>query len=254
MYKDALLHQRFSRTDYAILHFSLYNFVRKVLHDNNWVFIVTGCLFFKTFFHPGLVERVRRLSTDSLQTSVALAQSLCWLIPTAWLDTTRQLLTKKSCEVRGWGGGGGSRHGDTEIGPCHERSANATYLLQGLISVMSCHRSRHIKPDIHTATDCNATSRRSQSQIPDTVRSFLATICRVASCRNLYVGELQVQESIKTCLTSFILSPMGVRLSVALQIVAVCIRSSCRYLNETDQSRLNLQRHVRVSCYVYASF
>ena len=71
---------------------------------------------------------------------------------------------------------------------------------------------------------------------------FPATIRRVASRRSVYAGELQVQEPMKTCFTSFIFSPMRACRSVALQVVAACMCSSFRYL----------RRRVAVSCYVYA--
>ena len=113
---------------------------------------------------------------------------------------------------------------------------------------------------IHVATDCNATSRRSQSQrvwgggggvscsqsqISDCVRYFPATIRRVASRRSVYAGELQVQKPTKTYFTLFIFSPMRACRSAALQVVAACMCSSFKYL------RLNLRRCVAMSCYVY---
>ena len=117
-----------------------------------------------------------------------------------------------------------------------------------------------LKPGIHFATDCNATLRRSQlqhvwrsvaascsqSQISDTVRYFPATIRRVASCRSVYVGELQVHKPMKACFAPFIFSPMRACRSVALRVVAACMCSSFRYL------RQNLRRCVAVNCYVYA--
>ena len=62
-----------------------------------------------------------------------------------------------------------------------------------------------------------------------TLRYFLAVICRIASHRSMYACELQVQEPMKTCLTSLIFLLMGACWSVVLQVVAACMCSSSRY-------------------------
>ena len=132
-------------------------------------------------------------------------------------------------------------------------------LVTWLLSVRSDQMTTEaLKPGIHVATDCNATSRCSQlqsvwgsvasscsqSQISDSVRYFLrrsialqvVAPCMPGSCK------LQVQELMKTSFTSFIFSPMRACRSVALQVVAACMCSSCRYL----------RLRFAVICYVYA--
>ena len=109
---------------------------------------------------------------------------------------------------------------------------------------------------IHVATDCNATSRRiqsqrvwwvscSQSQISDCVRYFSATIRRVASRRSVYAGELQVA-STKTHKNVFYIIYFFADEGVPVSCVA-----SRRSVYVLQFQILNLRRCVAMSCYVY---
>ena len=118
---------------------------------------------------------------------------------------------------------------------------------------------RFVKPCIHVATDCNATLHRSQlqhvcrsvaatcsqSHISDTVRCFLVTIRRVVRRRSMYAEELQFTSTHEKVFYIIYFFTNQACLSVALQVIAACMCSSCRYL------RVNLRWRIAVSCYVY---